>query len=679
MDIRLKSLTLLNFKGVRNQHIEFDATETTLLGENGTGKTTVFDAFWWLFFGKDSTGRKDFEIKTLDSNNKVIPNLDHEVQAEIIVDGQMIVPKKVYKEKWVKKKGAEVAEFTGHETAYFWNEVPMSQKEFQQKIDGIFNESIFKLITSPTAFNELKWQERRAVLVELAGGIDTMAILRSIEGSAPVVLAIEQDGKSIDEFKKQIAAQIKKSKEELDAIPHRINEANRSKPEVPEGGFVKINVELAAKNSELMLVDDEITNKSKAFDDKAKLIQDKKLIGTELLDKKQTIDRDTKNAVLNVVSAGGADIAKMKGDLLSKKNTLTAYENTGKTLAKLAETVISDVVKTNTAMTEKRDAWSVENSREIKFNDADFCCPTCKRAFEETNTEARRKTMIDNFNTDKANNLAKISADGKKLATERDALEKEGIEIGVKAAENMKMVELLTTTIKELTDQITAEEAKITSAVPKASVEEQVQKMLAENVEYKKIVADIAAIRAEIDQMTTALGTAPDTTELKTKRAAVVAEIDAIKSELFKEQQIVKVDERVKQLEAEEKTLSATILENERLQFIIDKFNKLKVQFIEDTVNDKFKLVNFKMFEQQINGGEAETCICTINGVPYLDANTASKVNAGVDIINALCEHYNVTAPVFVDNRESVINLIACASQIINLFAFKGEKVLRIA
>ena len=73
MDIRLKSLTLLNFKGVRNQHIEFDATETTLLGENGTGKTTVFDAFWWLFFGKDSTGRKDFEIKTLDSNNKVIP------------------------------------------------------------------------------------------------------------------------------------------------------------------------------------------------------------------------------------------------------------------------------------------------------------------------------------------------------------------------------------------------------------------------------------------------------------------------------------------------------------------------------------------------------------------------------------------------------------------------------
>ena len=679
MDIRLKSLTLLNFKGVRTQHIEFDATETTLLGENGTGKTTVFDAFWWLFFGKDSTGRKDFEIKTLDSNNLVIPNLDHEVQAEIIVDGQLIVPKKVYKEKWVKKKGAEVAEFTGHETAYFWNEVPMSQKEFQQKIDGIFNESIFKLITSPTAFNELKWQERRAVLVELAGGIDTMAILRSIEGSGPVVIAVEQDGKSIDEFKKQIAAQIKKSKEELEAIPHRINEANRSKPEVPEAGFEHFKVMLSSKNIQLEQADNQITDKSKAYDDQAKVIQGKKQQHIAIIDKKEAIERTTRQQVNNVVSAGGEDITKMKNDRLSKQNTLVAYNNTAKSLATRAESAVSEAARLTAAMTAKRADWTAENARELKFSDTDFCCPTCKRAFEETDTEARRKTMIDNFTADKNAKLAKISADGKTMAADRDAIEKEAIEIGQKAEENNKMIELLTKTISELSEKITAEETKQASTAPKVSIDEQVGKMLEENKEYNELICQGDELKIEINNLTAALGASPDTDELKTQRAAIVNSIDELKVELFKEQQIEKVDERVKQLEAEEKTLSAAILENERLQFIIDKFNKLKVQFIEDTVNDKFKLVNFKMFEQQINGGEAETCICTINGVPYLDANTASKVNAGIDIINALCEHYNVTAPVFVDNRESVINLIPCASQIINLFATKGEKVLRIA
>jgi len=629
-----------------------------------------------LFFGKDSTGRKDFEIKTLDSNNKVIPNLDHEVQAEIIVDGQMIVPKKVYKEKWVKKKGAEAAEFTGHETAYFWNDVPMSQKEFQQKIDSIFNENIFKLITSPTAFNELKWQERRAVLVELAGGIDTMKILKGIEGSGPVVTALEQDGKTIEEFKKQIAAQIKKSKDELDAIPHRINEANRSKPEIPEAGFEHLKLMLQTKNDQLGNIDKQVTDKSQAFNDQLGVIQSKKVAKMSLSDAKQKIYNETRANI--PTDTGDAELIKMKNDRLSKQNTLVAYNNTAKQLATRAEAVVSEITRLTAAMTAKRAEWSAENARELKFSDTDFCCPTCKRAFEETDTEGRRKKMIDNFAADKNANLERISANGKTMATERDALEKEAIEIGQKAEENQKMIGVLALTIEGLNISINTEEARI-AAAPKVSVEEQVKKLLEVNPEYNDLLFKEHNSEIEINKLTAELGAAPDTTELKLKRAEIVHAADEIKKELFKEDQIEAVNSRVKELEAEEKTLSSAILENERLQFIIDKFNKLRIQFIEDTVNDKFKLVNFKMFEQQINGGEAETCICTINGVPYLDANTASKINAGIDIINALCEHYNVTAPVFVDNRESVISLLPCASQIINLFALKGEKVLRIA
>jgi exonuclease SbcC len=68
MEIFLQSLSLLNFKGIRDLAITFDHI-TNIKGENATGKTSIFDAFTWLLFGKDSTDRKDFEIKTLDNNN----------------------------------------------------------------------------------------------------------------------------------------------------------------------------------------------------------------------------------------------------------------------------------------------------------------------------------------------------------------------------------------------------------------------------------------------------------------------------------------------------------------------------------------------------------------------------------------------------------------------------------
>jgi hypothetical protein len=99
---------------------------------------------------------------------------------------------------------------------------------------------------------------------------------------------------------------------------------------------------------------------------------------------------------------------------------------------------------------------------------------------------------------------------------------------------------------------------------------------------------------------------------------------------------------------------------------------------LEQLVNDRFELVTFKLFETQVNGGETPTCKALINGVPFSDANTASKINAGVDIINVLCDYYKVTAPIFIDNRESVTKLIDSDSQIINLVVDPSKKKLKV-
>ena len=168
--IRLKQLKINNFKGIKALKLDFGTDgNNTIYGANGSGKTTVFDSFTWLLFGKDSQGKSDFEMKPLDQENNIIHNQEVEVSAELLIDGEVVELRKVLSEKWTKKRGSETAEFTGNETNYFFNSVPLTQKEFTFKITNIVEEYIFKVLTNPIAFVSLKWQEQRVILLEIAG------------------------------------------------------------------------------------------------------------------------------------------------------------------------------------------------------------------------------------------------------------------------------------------------------------------------------------------------------------------------------------------------------------------------------------------------------------------------------------------------------------------------------
>ena len=228
--IRLKQLKINNFKGIKALKLDFGTDgNNTIYGANASGKTTVFDSFTWLLFGKDSQGKSDFEVKQLDQENNIIHNQEVEVFAELLIDSEIVEIRKVLNEKWTKKRGSEIAEFTGNETTYFFNSVPLTQKEFQLKISNIVDENIFKIITNPIAFVSLKWQDQRKTLVEIAGiPSDTEIAL----GDTDLENLLNEVGtqKNIEEFTAQTKHSIKQAKEEINNIPARIEELNRSLP-----------------------------------------------------------------------------------------------------------------------------------------------------------------------------------------------------------------------------------------------------------------------------------------------------------------------------------------------------------------------------------------------------------------------------------------------------------------
>lgn len=143
--------------------------------------------------------------------------------------------------------------------------------------------------------------------------------------------------------------------------------------------------------------------------------------------------------------------------------------------------------------------------------------------------------------------------------------------------------------------------------------------------------------------------------------------IETLQDTLAGEKVKANSEKRVGELETTLRTLSEELAELEGMEFVIAAFTKAKIEAVENKINSLFTMVRFKMYEQQINGGEVEKCEAMIDGVPYSSANNASRINAGLDIINAICKFEGITAPIFVDNAESINALIPSQSQIIRL------------
>ena len=668
-NIEIKEITLKNFKGLRDQKIEFK-NNTNIYGSNGAGKTTIFDAFTWLLFGKDSKDRKDFEVKTLDQYNVAIPKIEHEVSAIIVVDGIEISISRILKENWVKKRGSENTEFSGNVTEYYWDSVPMQQKTFQEKVSGILDESVFKLITNPLAFNSLKWQDRRNVLIDIVGCISDTDLAAGNSEYEKLIAQLTND-KTLADYQKQILASVKKAKDDIKAIPTRIDEVSKSKPELFD--FTNLRISLDMKEKELSKVNGFIENKSSAYDEQLKEINQKKLKANTIKSELEQIENSTRLEIEKSLKPDTSSLDTAKRNFEDKKGELASSGNALETLNSKEASFKNQVAEIDTKLENLRKEWSRENAKELTFNDDDFHCPTCKREFEAGDVEGKKKEMLNTFKTKKAEKLNEINTRGGNLKTEKEAVEKELLTIQSRIETGMKHIAALKDEVVALESILKAEEAKTN---PSQDVDKTLllTNKLLENSIYQ-------AKKKELEEVQSSIVEVPlvDVSDLKEQRDFLMNEIDTIKSQLRNEDQIKAVDKRIAELEAEEKVLAQQIADVEKIQFVIERFNKLKIDTLESKINEKFKFVKFRMFEDLINGGQIECCDALVDGIPFSDLNTASRCNAGIDIINALCEFYQVSAPIFLDNRESVINIIDCNSQLINLIVSESDEKLRVA
>jgi len=631
MDIIITDIGLRNFKGIKTLDVHFDKA-TSIFGDNETGKTTIFDGFLWCLFGKDSANKSDFEIKSLDEKGNAAKDIDHSVDVSLMADGKSLLITKTLREVWTKKRGSAAKEFTGNTVDYFINGVPLQKKEFDTRIAAIIDENVFRLLTDPRRFNEqIPWQERRKLLLEICGDVSDEAVIASNKKLSGLTALL--NGNGIEDFKKIIAAKKKVVNDELEKIPVRIDEATRSMTAiradislVPE--MIKAKEETKTK-LESQLAD--LRNGGALSKKRIELAE----IDAKIQNQKTALEVDKSNRV----KARQKELDGLEIDARALRSTRADLEAALVSKQKELDGLEKEIVTL-------RAAWEDVNAQ--VFTDP-TTCPTCGQALPEIAI----KEAQEKFNNSKGTKLAEIIEKGKELK------------------------DLQTTTHELIAGIISKIKALPVPDSGRANaINKEIAAIQAEQPDIKNLEGIKASIQAEIANIAS--------TEKDGIRAvldqvsALAVEITALNVDLQKVASNEATQKRILELEDRQKELGRMYEEVERNLFLVESFIRAKVGFLEKRINDKFRLAGFKLFAEQINGGLSEVCETTLRGVPYNSINNAGRTQAGMDIIRTLQAHYKVTAPVWVDNRESIIELPTMDCQVISLIVSEKDKQLRI-
>jgi DNA repair exonuclease SbcCD ATPase subunit len=636
--VTLTRLELRNFKKITNLSIDF-THETDIVGTNGVGKSTIFDAYTWLLYGKNSHDQNDFAVKTLDENNRAIPKLEHEVVGTFNVDSKIITFKRVYCEKWVTKRGNDLEELTGHETTFFVNDVPKSKGEYQTAVSEMIDENISKIISNPLYFNEkMKWDDRRKILSSMAGEIKTDEIVSQMNGNIDELREMLAKGDELNEQKKVVQAKKKKLKEELATIKPRIDEARYNMPEPVDACAVQN--EIISLDGELNSIDEQMQNRLKSVEksqDQAKKVQEQKYELNSKLNELQNEFNQSEKQYAWSIQSKRAELENEIKTLVQSASMDTTFE----------QSAIENLKDKNNKL---RDHFAEVSNMIFNENCQDKNCPTCKQSLPDY--ESKVEELRAAFNVDKLNQLDSIREQGKNNNTLIEKYANEINKINSNRDIYLAQIEQKKTYLQEWEKSIMSERPATTP--------------------------EIEALKVQIESIVIPSIELPDISDLREAKSTITQEIDAKKQTLNIANQIAKTNERIAELESQQRTLAQEVASCEKIEMQIDQYNKIQIETIEQRVNSKFSIVRWKMFDEQINGGLADTCEAIVNGTPFNDLNTAMKYNAGLDVINALNYHFGIFAPVFIDQRESIVSLIKTECQVINLKVDEGKNVLTV-
>lgn len=674
MKLKIRSLHMENFKGIKSLDVNF-SNKTSIKGQNAAGKTTIFDAFTWLLFNKNSAGEEKFNVRPLDKDGKRIDNVEIKVVAVLDVDGKEVELSKVQKQNWVKKRGTDTVTLQGNVNSFEIDGYPKSEADFKAYVSGLAqSEDMFKMLTNPQYFSSLKWKDQRDILMRLATDVSDVELAQTDAKYAPLLGELEK-APSTDDIRAKFSKALSEWKKKQLEIPVRIDEVEKSKIDVDVAEQELAKVDLVRRIAEC---GKKMENAGSTLGDlRSKEMQ----LQFDMSGMEQTMNRELSNKR-----------SIMDAELRDCKNELEHFAVT----ISLKEKQISDNEKTITdADAERKKLGEQYNSEKAKaFDETPYLFDESKWIFDESTTVCSlcgQKLPDDKIEQIKADFEARKEkakedsfrklADAKRNFIEQTNSNMENIKS--KGFEQKRIIEDLTKKNVELQQSVESLEKQEKETLAK---KEELSKQLSElpeeadysqNEEYVKLKVEHDKVFAKIEKLESE-GADSVVDELKAEKADLQAQLDEVNAIIAKASMNVEIDERIAQLQAEQKEIGQKVADQEQMLYLLEEFIRFKLDKVSESINSHFKTVNFKLFEMQLNGGMKDCCECTVNGVPYSTLNSGHRIVAGLDIIRSLSELYGVSVPIFVDNCEAVSsgNLPDMESQMICLYVSEDKELV---
>ena len=640
-EVFLRKMTIENFKGISHFEVDIDCLLTQIRGNNGTGKTSVYDAYLWLLTGKDSKGSESFKVQPVDQHNETIPKLTTTVCCKFSVDDTEIVLKRSLSQKWSKPKGTDKEILKGNSTDYFIDEVPVTATAFNAKIKEAFCDADkLRMISSVFQFFSLPVKDARSLLVQMAGEMPDILT----EEAYPRLFKDIKETKSVDGSKKRALFERKKDEEARIGIPLRIDENERKRP---THDFSALKSEAERIERRISEIDGVLQRHADAtlFDACADLNKKLNEIRTQIEDCERSFRKEREDAIYqnkSQIEAIRREIEALNIDISSRerKSTMLYLE-------------INEYQQNLKACGSE---WTKVNSSEFK-DTVDAVCPTCGRPFDEDVVVERRNELIRRFNVEKVERLNEVRENGNKIS---EAL--------TKAKDQKMKIDEEVMSLKLRRDETISEESK---AVSKLDSVPTIENLKEASREYMTLISKEASVKEKISIEKDKSQKAYDDSEIENEKLSLNARLKDVLRMLGEESRIKEIEERRKQLEQEAVEVAARLAEHDALLHEIQRYGKERINAVEEKVSGMFSMVKFQMYERNItNDGEKEICEPLVNGVPYSgNLNYAAKVNAGIDVVNAISKWLGISMPMFIDNKESVFEIIDPIGQIITLTA----------
>ena len=640
--IIFKSLSLLNFKGIRNLHVSFGENLTVISGRNAAGKTSIADAIMWVLFDVGYDGNK-LEPKTFDKNHEIIKEIPHEAELTLLVDGDQIVLKRSLSDAWKGDKCTNTYK-------YYVNGDVTTAGDFKKVVESICPDSVFRRISSATNFCSLPWQKQRELLESLADKYTTQDITQGDERFDFVVEELKK--KTIADLIHHIKYKRKEVQKQLDAVPVRLAELNKSLPEAQD--WDALSTEKSNLNDKLV----ELANKMQAIriGGADKVRYDGILKKIEFAEKrKRNMEQGAMNLATEQATKHQSDVIttniavkkaqSLVDDLKVTMRGYTESEIHAKDKKEECERKVVDINNRLDELSKSRWSWNAE----------DGICPHCGQPLPAEDVERIKKESKDRFNERKSNASKKIQEEFNGIQQEytdaKNLLEK---------LDNDRMV----TTNQLMKANKTLKEAEFKKLEVDAEKPKTYEQILAEKEEYQQVVKEIADLQAELNEPSASSDeNAKMLAELEKEREPIGIRYNEVLELLATKETYDRISELIEKAKQDKESYQNQLDELDEQLDLANEYNKKSCQLLEENVNGHFSYVKWSMFTQDLDGNMKPYCECYHDGVPYSRLNGAAKVNAGIDIANTFSRFYQVSAPMVLDECESVNDPIYSGDQ----------------